>query len=49
MAVGLLKGYGIKSGAVAITVAHDSHNIIVVGTSNEDMAAAVEQLIEIRQ
>ena len=44
VAVGLLKGYGIKSGAVAISIAHDSHNIIVSGTNNEDMAAAVEEL-----
>lgn len=46
VAVGLLRGYGIKEGAVALSVAHDSHNIIVVGVSNEDMAFAVEKLIE---
>lgn len=44
VAVGLLKGYGIKRGAVAISIAHDSHNIIVSGTNNEDMAKAVEEL-----
>ena len=44
VAVGLLKGYGIKSGAVAISIAHDSHNIIVSGTNNEDMAKAVKEL-----
>lgn len=43
--VGLIRGYGIKRGAVAISVAHDSHNIIVVGVSDADMAAAVERLI----
>ena len=43
--VGLLGGYGIKSGAVAISVAHDSHNIIVAGVSNEEMAFAVKALI----
>jgi len=42
----LLRGYGIKSGAVAVSVAHDSHNIITVGTNDEDMAMAVEKLIE---
>ena len=44
--LGLLSGYGIKAGAVAISVAHDSHNIITAGVSNEDMAFAVEKLIE---
>lgn len=39
-----LKGYGLKSGAVATTVAHDSHNIIVVGTNDSDMALAVDTL-----
>lgn len=44
VAVGLLKGYGIKKGAVALSIAHDSHNIIVSGTNNEDMSLAVEEL-----
>ena len=46
VAVALLKNYGIKRGAVALSIAHDSHNIIVVGTSDEDMAFAVDKLIE---
>lgn len=37
VACGFLKGYGIKEGAVALSVAHDSHNIIVVGVSDEEM------------
>lgn len=45
VAVALLKGYGIKNGAVALSVAHDSHNIIVVGVSDDDMSYAVEALI----
>lgn len=45
VAVALLRGYGIREGAVALSIAHDSHNIITVGTSDEDMAFAVEQLI----
>lgn len=45
VAVALLRGYGIKRGAVALSIAHDSHNIIVTGTNDEDMAFAVEQLI----
>ena len=44
VACGFLKGYGIKEGAVALSVAHDSHNIIVVGVSDEEMAFAVEAL-----
>ena len=44
--LGFLSGYGIKSGAIAISVAHDSHNIIVAGVTNEDMAFAVEELIK---
>ena len=46
IACGFLKGYGIKEGAVALSVAHDSHNIIVVGVSDEEMAFAVEALKE---
>lgn len=45
VACGFLKGYGIKEGAVALSIAHDSHNIIVVGVSDEEMAFAVESLI----
>jgi adenine deaminase len=41
----LIRGYGIQSGAIAVSIAHDSHNIITVGTNDEDMAFAVEQLI----
>jgi adenine deaminase len=44
--VGLLKGYGLRAGAVALSVAHDSHNIIVVGVSDDDMVYAVERLID---
>lgn len=46
VAVGLLKGYGIKSGAIALSIAHDSHNIIVVGVNDDDMTYAVQKLIE---
>jgi adenine deaminase len=45
--LGLIRGYGIHSGALALSVAHDSHNIIVVGVNDADMAAAVERLIAI--
>lgn len=43
--IGYLKGYGLKRGAVATSVSHDSHNIIVVGTNEEDMAAAVNHIV----
>lgn len=43
-ACGFLKGYGIKAGAIALSVAHDSHNIIVVGVSDEEMEFAVKTL-----
>ncbi len=41
---GLLKGYGFKGGAMGITIAHDSHNIILLGDDNESMAKAVKEL-----
>ena len=40
--VGYIAGYGLKSGAIATSVAHDSHNLIVIGANNEDIAAAAE-------
>ena len=43
--IGLLKDYGIRRGAVALSVAHDSHNVICVGVSNEEMYAAVQALV----
>ena len=45
--IGYLKGYGLKSGAVATSVSHDSHNIIVVGTSEDDCAAAANRVVEL--
>ena len=47
VAVALLRGYGLQGGAMATSVAHDSHNIIVAGDDDEDMAMAVEHLISI--
>lgn len=44
VACGFLKGYGIKKGAIALSIAHDSHNIIVAGVNDEEMAFAVESL-----
>lgn len=45
VACGFLKGYGIKEGAVALSVAHDSHNIIVVGVNDDEMEYAVNALV----
>ena len=45
--LGFVTGFGFERGAVASTVAHDSHNLLVVGNSDDAMAAAVEHLIEL--
>ena len=44
--LGLLEGYGLKNGAIAISVAHDSHNIIVAGDNDPDMVMAVQRLVD---
>lgn len=44
VACAFLKGYGIQEGAIALSIAHDSHNVIAVGVSDEEMAAAVQAL-----
>lgn len=44
--IGYLRGYGLRHGAVATSVAHDSHNIIVVGTNDEDIAFAVNRIAQ---
>ena len=45
MGVGIIKGYGIRGGAIASSVSHDSHNIIVVGDNDRDMAIAVKEMM----
>ncbi|MBC1681338.1 adenine deaminase [Listeria welshimeri] len=44
--VGIVKGFGLKEGAIATTVAHDSHNIVVVGASDEAMEKAINYVTE---
>jgi adenine deaminase len=44
--LGILEGYGLKSGAIATSIAHDSHNILVAGRNQSEMAKAVEDLVE---
>jgi len=42
--LGLVKGFGLKRGALATSVAHDSHNLVVVGASDEEMRKAAEEV-----
>ena len=44
--IGFLNGYGLKAGAVATSVSHDSHNIICVGTNDADMAFAANRIAQ---
>ncbi len=48
MGLGLVKGFGLKSGAIASSVAHDSHNLIAVGTNDQDLFAAIVQLVRMQ-
>jgi adenine deaminase len=45
--LGLVHGFGLRTGALASTVAHDAHNIVVVGMDDNDMARAVQRLVEL--
>jgi adenine deaminase len=42
--LGLVKGFGLKNGALGSSIAHDSHNIVVVGTNDQDIFAAVKEI-----
>jgi len=42
--VGFVKGFGLKNGALGSSIAHDSHNIIVVGTNDQDIFAAIKEI-----
>ena len=46
VAIALIKGFGLKKGALASSVAHDSHNIVAVGTNDEDLCICINLLIE---
>ncbi len=46
--IGFIKNFGLTKGAIAGSIAHDSHNIIVVGTSDSEMVIAVNKIIEIK-
>lgn len=47
-AIGFIKGFGLKQGAIAGSVAHDSHNIVAVGVDDESMLKAINAVIESR-
>ena len=46
IALGFIKNFGLKRGAIASSIAHDSHNIVVIGCSDEEMARATNMIIE---
>ncbi len=46
MGKGFVKGFGLKSGAIASTVAHDSHNMVIIGTNDGDMCLAAVELVK---
>ena len=45
---GFVRGFNLKSGAIASTVAHDSHNMVIIGTNDEDMYRAAVRLIKLQ-
>jgi adenine deaminase len=47
-AVGFIKGFGLKRGAFASSVAHDSHNIIAVGTSDSDIVNSINEIVNMK-
>lgn len=46
--VGFVKGFGLKAGALASSIAHDSHNIVAVGVKDEDLVTAINAVIDTR-
>lgn len=47
-AVGFIKGFGLSKGAFASSVAHDSHNIICIGTNDKDISTAINRVVSMR-
>ena len=47
-AIGFIRGFGLKAGAFASSVAHDSHNIIAIGTNDKDIISAVNEVIKFK-
>lgn len=46
IAIGLIEGYDIKNGAIGTTIAHDSHNMIVIGDNDDDMVCVINKIRE---
>jgi adenine deaminase len=46
--VGLIRGFGLKRGALATSIAHDAHNIVCIGTNDHDMHAAINAVVQMR-
>ncbi len=46
--VGFVRGFGLKNGALASTVAHDAHNVVVVGTNDDDIRRAIGELEQLK-
>jgi len=48
MGYGIISNFGLKNGAIAQTLAHDSHNLIVIGDNDEDMLLAIEEIVRVQ-
>jgi len=48
MGLGFVRGFGLSAGALASSVGHDSHNLVVLGTNDHDMFTAAVQLVKMR-
>ena len=46
--MGFIKGFGLKQGAIASSIAHDSHNIVSVGTNDKDIVGAISEIVRLR-
>ena len=46
--IAFIRGFGLKRGAIASTIAHDSHNIIAIGTNDEDIVNVINYLVDIK-
>lgn len=48
LSIGWIHGFGLQKGAIASTVAHDSHNIIACGTNDQDLTSAINELVKLK-
>jgi adenine deaminase len=47
-AIGFIKGFGLKRGALASSIAHGSHNIVSVGTSDKDIVESINEIVRLK-